>query len=378
MRAPRRPSAGICCPLLALLLVTLASTAARAVPSPALPPEVTPVPVQDVLAVTPEMREWARREIPSNGSATQRLDLLVRRLQASDGAGLVYDPWFTAGAAETFAAKRFNCLAFSHLVVAMARELGLKAYYLEARGSERYARDGDLLLLAGHVTVGWGEGPQRWAIEFGSEKGLDPHRLHPIDDRRALALHYANLGAAALRNGDGLAALGELATAVQVDEQAGAAWVNLGVALRRRGQVEEAEKAYRHAIQVEPEVLPGWANLYALLRSVGRDRDAASLLADVASRPHADPWLLLALGDGCLETGDVKGARRLYEQAHDIAPEEAAPNAALASWAVRAGDTRRALRFLHRAEAIDPHEPRLIPVRIALKLPPPSIASGAG
>ena len=207
------------------------------------------------------------------------------------------------------------------------------------------------------MTVGWGDGPQRWAIEFGNENRVDPHRLHPIDDQRALALHYTNLGAAALRNGDAPGALGALATAVRVDEAAGAAWVNLGVALRRRGQVEDAEKAYRRAIAVEPEVLPGWANLYALLRSVDRDRDAASLLSDVASRPHRDPGCrsrsATAVSTRRREDGNGSTIRRTTSRSRRRTPWRIGPYAT-ATFRRCAGCT---------AEAIDPHEPRLIQVR---------------
>jgi len=360
--------------LAAAALVVAASPARADLPPLPLPADVTPATVEDVLAVTPEMRAWAHREVPAAGSAPERLDALVRRLQASDGAGLVYDPWFTAGAAQTFAARRFNCLAFSHLVVALARELGLPAYYVEAHGSERYGREGDLLLLAGHVTVGWGEGIQRWVIEFGDEQRIDPHRFQRIDDRRALALHYTNVGASSLRAGDVPGALSALAAAVRVDPRAGAAWVNLGVALRRRGMLDRAEQAYRRAIAVEPEVLPAWANLHALLLATHRAGDAAHLLDQVSKRPHRDPWLLLAMGDECVSTGDLRTARRLYEQAHDVAPDEAAPRAALAALALKNGDDRGARRWLRRAEAIDPHEPRLAPVRRALNVPEPPAA----
>ena len=185
------------------LWATLPAASAPA-PQPAvvLPPGVQAVPVEDVLALTPAMRAWVHAQVPATLPPIERLDLLVRRLQAPDGAAMRYDAWFTASAAEAFAAHRFNCLSFSHLLVAMAREVGLDAYYLEARYRQRYDREGDLVLLAGHITVGWGDGPRRWVVDFGNEARLEKTRVRRLDDRRALALHYANLGAADLRHGD--------------------------------------------------------------------------------------------------------------------------------------------------------------------------------
>ncbi|HEV8631699.1 MAG TPA: tetratricopeptide repeat protein [Thermoanaerobaculia bacterium] len=323
-----------------------------------------------MLALTPEMRAWAHAQVPASLPPIDRLDLLVKRLQASDGAALHYDAWFNATAAEAFAARRFNCLAFSHLMVAMARELGLEAYYLEARNRERYGREGDLVLLAGHVTVGWGAGVQRWAVEFGQEARLDNVHVVKIADQRALALHYTNLGAEALRQGDPTSALAALATAVEVDPSAGPAWVNLGVTLRRRGDSIGAEAAYRRAMATEPNLLPPYANLYALLRVSGRAKESAALLAEIAQRPNRDPWLLLAMGDECLAARDYAGAERLFRRARSLASDEAAPAAALAALALARGDLKAAGKWARRAAAIDPHEPRLVPLRGPLGMPP--------
>jgi len=344
----------------------------------AIPSDVQPLAVEDVLALTPEMRQWVHDEVPRGLAPVERLDLLVRRLQAPDGAAMRYDAWFTASAAESFAAHKFNCMSFSHLMIAMAREVGLNAYYLEARYRERYDREGDLVLLAGHVTVGWGDGPRRWVVDFGNQAKLERARVQQLDDRRALALHYANLGAADLRRGDPRSALRALATAVEVDPGAGGAWVNLGVALRRRGDFAGAEAAYRKAIEVDSQLVPGFANLYTLLRATGRTREAKELVSAIMRLPQKDPWLLLAMGDECMQARDLGGAERLFRQARRVLRDDAAPAAALASWALAKGDPAQARKWVHRAEEVDAREPRLISLRNALGLPqPPPLQAGS-
>jgi len=340
-----------------------------------VPADIVPLAREDVLALTPEMREWLHAQVPSTLPPTDRLNLLVRRLQASDGAGLRYDAWFTVGAAEAFAAHRFNCLSFSHLVVAMARELGLRAYYIEARYRQRYGREGDLVLLAGHITVGWGDSTNRWVVEFGNEARLDTARVRQLSDVRALALHYSNLGAAELRRGNPEKALAALATAIEVDPRTAGAWVNLGVALRRRGDPAAAETAYRRAIAADPEMVPGWANLYSILRTSGRGKEASALVADIMELNNRDPWLLLAMGDECFDARDFPCASRLFKKARSEAHGEAAPAAALAALALAQGDQARARKWVRKAEALDPREPRLFRVRTALGLPQPPIVA---
>jgi tetratricopeptide (TPR) repeat protein len=353
-----------------LLLASLGADSAAATPTVELPSDVVPTPVVDVLALTPEMRRWVHGEVPTTLAPIEQLDMLVRKLQAKDGAGMRYDAWYTVSAAEAFTTRRFNCLTFAHLVVALARELGLDAYYIEARYRERYNREGDLVLLASHVTVGWGEGVRGWAVEFGPQRRLDTSQVHRIDDRRALALHYANLGAIALRNGDPDAALADLATAVAVDPGSGAVWVNLGVALRRRGDTAGAEASYRRAIHEDDNLMPGYANLYALLRLTGRKAETAALVAEIIRMPNRDPWLLLAMGDECMTARDLAAAERLFRQANARARDEAAPAAAMAALALRQGDEPKARKWFRRAEQRDPREPRLARVRAALGLPP--------
>jgi Flp pilus assembly protein TadD len=370
-RALRRPA------LLVIAAVAVPRLAAAVPTTVSLPPDVVPLAVEDVLALTPEMRQWVRAQVPRTMSPTEKLDMLVHRLQAIDGAALRYDAWFNASAAGTFAARRYNCLSFSHLLIAMARELGIEAYYLEARYRQRYDREGDLVLLAGHITAGWGNGPRRWIVEFGNEPKLETARVRQLDDRRALALHYSNLGATHLRRGDPGAALAALVTAVEVDPGAAGAWVNLGVALRRRGDFRGAEAAYRRAIEVDAEVVPGFANLYALLRATGRGKEASELVSEIIRLRTKDPWLLLAVGEECLRVGDVPCAERLFKQSRKGAPTESAPAAALATAALARGDTAKALKWLRRAEELNPGEPRLVALRAALGLPPPALRTSS-
>ena len=83
-----------------------------------------------------------------------------------------------------------------------------------------------------------------------------------------------------------------------------------------------------------------------------------------------DPWLLLAMGDECLDAGDLAGAERLFKQARRAARHESAPAAALAALALARRDDVQARKWLGRAEELDASDPRLVSIRSALGLPP--------
>ena len=82
-------------------------------------------PVQvDVL--TQEMKDWLHSKIPPGLNHLAKLQRLLQALQRDkDGPRLRYQEGYTATAEEAFATGEVNCLAYSQLVVTMARELGV-------------------------------------------------------------------------------------------------------------------------------------------------------------------------------------------------------------------------------------------------------------
>jgi Flp pilus assembly protein TadD len=342
-----------------------------------LPVDVVPAPPLDTLGITPEMKAWVVERVPRSLAAASRFELLLQILQAENGLNLRYDSDATLTAEEVFTTRRYNCLGLAHLVVALAREIGLSVYYLEASGVEKYKRHGDLVVLSGHVTVAWDEGPTRRIVEMVFGPRVDLLNGRRISDAHAQALHHVNLGAAMLRDGDIDGALPHLVTAVRLGPDTATAWLDLGVALRRRGQLDAAEAAYRRAIAAEPEATAPYDNLYSLLRSRRRDDAAAEVLKVVERGGRRNPWLLLSLGDNLLASGDRVGARRFYMRAQAAAPDEAAPVAAMAGWYLAGGDEHRARRLWRRAAHRDPTEPRLEPlaVRLGETLPRPATAA---
>jgi Flp pilus assembly protein TadD len=334
-----------------------------------LAPGITPAALVDPLALNDEMRRWLAKEVPTYGSEEDRLAALLEAVQGR--LDLKYDPWATLTAAEVFAQRRYNCLAFAHLLIALGRAVGLDTHYLEARTSSRYEREGDLVLLSGHVTAAAdGTAGVRRVIDLGLGR-YDYRNGRRLPDAHALALHYTNLGAAELRGGRIESALSPLLTAVTVGPEVGAAWVNLGVALRRRGDNAGAEVAYERAIAAEPGMVTAYDNLYLLLVASGRRDAATELMRAVPNEAKRNPWLLLSLGDSCLQVGDLAGARRFYRLARSLAPRDAAPAAALAAWHLRNGDQAAARRWWRRARAADPEEPRLVPLRRRFAPPGP-------
>lgn len=301
--------------------------------------------------ITPEMRAWVRHEVVS-GQPEERLDHLLHALLDPGLLGLHYEPGFTRTAADAFAAKRANCLAFTSLFVGMAREIGIDAYYLGVDDVERFERDGDLLVISGHVSAGFDLGGGRVKIlEFTNAPKTEYRRTHRLRDATAVALFHSNKGAEVLRGGEAAPALPWLRKAVIIDPGLGDAWVNLGVGLRRTGDLAGAERAYRTALEVAPSTVSAYHNLASLLRARGQDAEADELLALGARIRDSDPFTYLALGDVAFTHGRLDEARRYYRKALALYRDDPEPYAALGQVACAAGRFDEGLKWWKKASA---------------------------
>jgi Flp pilus assembly protein TadD len=310
--------------------------------------------------VTGEMRAWVHQRVPDSGSKEERLDRLLAVLVADDGLGLAYEGGRTGTAREVFATRKANCLGFTSLFVGLAREVGLPAFYLDVDDVERFERDGDLLVISGHVSAGFDVGGGRIKIlEFSDAPRAEYRRIHRLGDLTAVSLYHSNVGAELLRTGRSEEALAWLRKATAVDPGLGDAWVNLGVALRRAGDLDGAETSYRRALEVDPEAASAYQNLAALLRFRGRTAEADGLMA-LASRASAQsPFSYLALGDLSLAHGRREEARRFYRRALRLGQDDPEPYAALGQVALASGDLGEARKWLRKATALGPDNQRV-------------------
>jgi Flp pilus assembly protein TadD len=313
---------------------------------------VDPASVVVPFEVTDEMRAWVHAQVPRAGAPEQRLERLLGAIVDPARLGLTYEGGTTKTAREAFTARKANCLAFTSLFVGLARELGIPAFYLGVDDVERFEREGDLLVISGHVSAGFGLGGGKIKIlEFANAPKADYRHVRRLGDLTAIALYHSNHGAELLRAGRMGEALPWLRKAVEIDPELGDAWVDLGVGLRRAGDLEGAEAAYRRALEVSPEGAAAYQNLSVLLRLRGHPQEADDLLALSTRASGQNPFSYLALGDLSLSHGRMDEARRFYKRAMRLNPDDPEAYAALGLVALSGGDRREAAKWLRKAAA---------------------------
>ena len=323
--------------MVALLAVVLALPAsARTSPRPHVDETV------DILALDVEMARFLVRHVGTNQSRESRVLDLADAIFSKKGLGISYDGHATQTAAETFRVRRGNCLSFTILYVAMARHLGLAAYFEEVDQVISWDRRGEVVVRNQHMVVGIEVENGYRRMDFLPEAEKRYRSIRRISDERALAHYFNNLGVDALAKGDPEAALDDFRRALAADEGFSYAWTNLGVAQRRLGDFAVAESSHLRALEIDEHEAAALTNLASLYLAQGLEEKARPLLRRVDDDLARNPFHHYQRGLASAHGGDLETAIRSFREAIRRMPDEAEFHESLAATLARSGEVGKA------------------------------------
>jgi Flp pilus assembly protein TadD len=267
------------------------------------------------LEVSPELRDFIDQAVAGDSGGRERILSIVEAILDEDGIGLTYDPDATLTATEAFRAGVGNCMSFSNLLIASARELGLNARYELVSHRLRWDRVDDVLVGTLHVrVVGFASG-RKMVFDF-YPLPLEPGSVAEfLSDSEAKAHHLNNLAAHAMRDGNAAEAYGLLYKAIESGPAIGFVWSNLGLLLLRHDMAEAAEAAFLEAIAVEPDRLSTLSNLQRLYYMQGRNTEAEELVVRLEQHRQDNPYYHAWLGDEAFAQGNFEQAVEHFEDA---------------------------------------------------------------
>ena len=333
--------------LLAALAVAPASDTATTAPAAG---GAAGVPTEaQVMAVPAELRQVVMdRVVAPGGSRDDKLDRLADYVFGDDGLALAYDNELTRTVAEVYRDRKANCLSFTLLFVALAREAGLEAQVQEVGEVLAWYQDEGVIYNANHVNVGVRTGTQWQVIDVDTNILATRNRPRSIDDRRAMAHFHNNRGAELMAAGDPRA-LDLLQASLADDPDFVPAWNNLGVLMLRKGDIHAAEFAYMTALRRNGEHAATLSNLVTLYRRSGDTRLQRRFEWRLDKVQRTDPFHQFMLALECENDGDYKCAVARYKRAIRLQGEEHQFHFGLARAYFLAGDLGRAQRELGRA-----------------------------
>ena len=204
---------------------------------------------------------------------------------------LEYNEALTRTVSGTFHERRGNCLSFTMLFIALARESGLHARYQLVDVPPQWNLDSDLVVIANHVNAVIDSRTDKdLVVDFNRTNFHGDFVTHRIDDAYAAALFYTNLGAEAMLRRDYPQSFTLLREAVHARADVAPPWVNLGVLYGRQGLYEYAEASYLRALQIAPQERSALANLASIYEALGDTRRAAEYRERVRRYQDINPY----------------------------------------------------------------------------------------
>ncbi|MEP0203783.1 MAG: tetratricopeptide repeat protein [Halioglobus sp.] len=277
----------------------------------------------DLLATTPEMKDWIRTFGGNRTNEKQRLFNLHQSVKSESMLGMQYDPFGDGTAQEVFHRGTANCLAYANFFVAMAREAGLNARYQWLEVRPQWSRMGERVAVRLHVNVlVITRDGQQYMVDIDPLQSRDITGSRTLKDAEGAALYHNNIAMTALAEEDLETAWLNGAKALQLSPEMGHLWVNMGAIYRVSDQHDAAEKSYFRALQLDPQDRSAMNNLVVLYDKMGRDEERNYWVERVERYRTSNPYYHAWLGDKAGEAGDIPQALVHYEQALALRPDD--------------------------------------------------------
>lgn len=354
----------------------LVSCATTAVIIPEIPPlkdhPVYDIESVDLLDITTEMRQFVDAHLEGRNFDQDRAWALAYAMLDPWLLDFEYDPQVTLTASEAFRTRQGNCLTFSNMFIAMARDAGLDAWYREVEIAPQWSSIDDTLLVSMHVNAATAERGKQYVVDVSRRRPREGETVRRLSDRDAEAHFYNNLGADALVANDLPMAYAYFRKALQTNNQKPFIWANLGVVYRRNEQTADAMLAYQTALQIEDDHAVAMNNLYTLYEQDGHIEKAQALQGRVERNRRRNPYYLHYLAQVAIEEKNWDEAAEYASRAIRLQKGEYRFHYTLAQSLFQAGRVTRAKSSLTTAKSLAPDYVDMSELTLPGELPRPS------
>jgi Flp pilus assembly protein TadD len=307
------------------------------------------IPDVDLLHLTPEMKKFAQAHAHLGGKVGGSALTLAEATLDPELLDFEYDPLVTLTADEAFRRRKGNCLAYSAMYIAMARESGIPAWFQEVNVPPQWSSLNDNLLVSKHINVMVLDGKEDFTVDVSSRsrEALDVRRR--LTDTEALAQYYNNQSVNALVFGNLPVAYAYVRKALEIDPNKSYLLSNLGIILKRNGQIDDAVRVFETALQYDSNETVLLNNLYTLYQERGDLAAAEEIGKRVERYRRKNPYYLHRMAENLMQEHRYAEAIDLLEKAIRIEDEEYRFYYALAQSQYEAGMRQPAQSSLERA-----------------------------
>ncbi len=257
-----------------------------------------------------QMRDYVADLVEDAQLSATRFRRLLGGLIRDGYFGAGYSPYETLTAAEAFRARSGNCLSYTNLFVALAREAGLDAVYQVVDVPPSWDADAGFLIRYTHINVLLpGLKVERLpgeavTVDFNIVHPDPEHARQTVSDAYAKSLYYANHSIELLRGNRPREAFAYLRRAIELESANADLWVNMGALYSIRGDFSSSIEAFQVAVQLEPANRAALAGLARSHRNLGDDEMALYYDARVRNYLETNPYYHLAMAQAAIGRAD--------------------------------------------------------------------------
>jgi tetratricopeptide (TPR) repeat protein len=306
--------------------------------------------IAQILALPPPLQEqFAQRVLAGEPSRRERLERMVDFVFDARGLGMGYEDGATRTVEEAYATRRANCLGFTLLFLAMAREAGLEAYPQVYEQTLSWQRAQGTFYRNSHVNAVVRIGPRKFTLDVARGAVITHGRPVRLDERGLLTRYHNNRAIELLGQGDLEAARRHMAIALRLDPERASHWSNAGVLELHSGDAQAARYDYARALQIDPENADALFNEVGLARRDGDRTREAAFRERLRQVQQKDPFHHFLQAVDYERAGDFARAIEYYRRAIKLHRLDHRFHAALANVLERAGDDMAARDAWQRA-----------------------------
>lgn len=304
-----------------------------------------------LLQVDAAMRKFLAARVPSDAAPLKKITLILRGV-LEDGLRMDYDNLLTLSAADAFAARAGNCMSFTNLFIALARESGLRVSYQEVMLPPSWTDDDIIWIYNLHVNALVDlPGRTGQVVDFNLENYDNNYPRRLLSDNAAEARYHSNMGVHWMMRDDARQSFLHFRRAIELAPDTGHFWTNLGTLFRREGYIDRAEAALLTAVRRDAEAV-AMSNLVKLYERHDRPELAAWFDGQVRAFRLKNPYYLFYSAQQALSAGDAATAKRQVTDAIRRHDGDRRFHDLLAMAELALGNTPAARRSLQQALAL--------------------------
>lgn len=272
------------------------------------------LPDEQVMSLNQEMLDFLDTYVPRRGNPTIKLQALLNAVIHKGLLGINYNPQATYSASDTFFYREGNCLSFSLMFIAMAREVGLKVSFNEVNIPPSWDMlNQQTFVIYKHVNAKVKVRDGHHIVDLNIKNYKSRYRQHRVSDKQAQAQYYNNRAMEFLTDNNTRNAYRYMRKALQLAPKQAYLWGNFGTIYRREGLFDEAEIAYKQALTLKPHDQVATSNLSRLYYQRGNVELADYYQQQVIKFRLQNPYYRFSLAQQALDKNEISVARKHIE-----------------------------------------------------------------